>query len=122
MRLILLLVLALFAAVSMADSSSQQRVFRDECAKVNPKQTGFECRITDTGMRLNIMEPSAVPPARLEKIKTEFDRIALRYIELGFSRFTYLWVEQPTHIYYCYRKKKVSYPAFYCDPPAFYTP
>lgn len=114
MRLVLFLVLALSASLSLADKSAQEMVFRDECAKLDKKAVGFECRSGDLGLEFYIYEPlSKLSAERKKSVETGLDRMALRYLELGGQRFTYQYAGQSKKAY-CYRKKNVSYPDFYC--------
>lgn len=63
-------------------------VLGGECRQIDPKQTGFTCTLRRQGLALRWIEKqSAMPAERQERSMYEFNKIILRYFELGGRAF-----------------------------------
>lgn len=63
-------------------------VLGGECRQIDPKQTGFTCTLRRQGMALHWIEKqSAMPAERKERSLYEFNKIILRYFDLGGRAF-----------------------------------
>lgn len=116
MRIVLAVLFLVAAAPAAAEESPRALVFDKECKQINPKVTGFECRFNQDGMQIYWHEKTGeMSPQRQQQAKTEFSRIALRYIELGGKHFTVSFSHwAPDKVRNCWRRRNVRYADYYC--------
>lgn len=112
----LVALLAMAGAALAAEQQPRTIVMAYECKQIDPKVTGFSCQWGDLGMHLQWHEnPDEMIPARRERALYEFNKIALRYVEMGGKRFEVgfdSW--KKGDIRNCYpRPSKVEYD-YYC--------
>lgn len=63
-------------------------VLGTECRQIDPKQTGFACTLQRQGLALHWVEKhTAMPAERRDRSQYEFNKIVLRYFELGGRAF-----------------------------------
>lgn len=114
MRTVLLLLLATIPTTSFA--GSQATVFAHECKQIDPKMTGFECRFNEDGMQIYWHEKaSSMKASRREAAVYEFERLALRYVELGGRHFKVRFSHwAPGKERNCWRRRNVKRADYYC--------
>jgi hypothetical protein len=104
-RLMLITLLAAVVAPFCAAASEptpRAIVMRYECQQIDPKLTGFSCRMESDGMYLRWHEKtSEMNESRKERALYEFNKIALRYLDLGGKQF------EVAHDHWAANKKRI---------------
>lgn len=77
------------AAETYKPKTSRGVVMAHECSQIDQRTTGFSCHFNGTGLLLRWhVKHEELPPARQSSAYYEFDKIALRYLELGGGSFS----------------------------------
>lgn len=88
-------------------------VLGGECRQINPKQTGFTCTLRRQGIALHWTEAhTAMPAERQERSMYEFNKIVLRYFDLGGRAFNVtadFWPPGAKRTYYALKPKYRTY-------------
>ncbi len=91
MRYVLILfALLLIAAPALAAEPQSPRgiVMATECEQINPAETGFSCHFANGHINIQLHEKqSQMTEAKRKHAQYEFNKIALRYFELGGMTF-----------------------------------
>lgn len=92
-RSLLLIIPALLllaqAAMAAEPKTPRGQVFSYECRQVNDQRLGFTCAFKDGQLTLVRHERfDKMPSERRKKAEYEFDKITLRYMELGGTSYT----------------------------------
>jgi len=113
MRMLIIL-LALLPLSLQAEQTPRGTVFGYECKQVNKMKVGFSCQFKKNGdlhFQWHI-KPASMSEAKRERPVYEFEKIALRYIQLGGKDFSIgfdHWTNNKVR--HCYRKSDHHY---YC--------
>lgn len=99
MRYMALIAALIVSFSSMADEPAEQRgyvsartprgyVIAYECKHIDPKVTGFSCRLEHGVMKIQLhTKQSDMTPEQRERANYEYYKIGLRYIQLGGRSF-----------------------------------
>jgi hypothetical protein len=87
-----------------------------ECGQIDPRVTGFSCRFNEAGLSLRWHETTdSMPTDKQSRARYEFEKIALRYLDLGgrhFNVFRDQWPKDRKRI--CSKLKNFSYNTYTC--------
>ncbi|HJW80823.1 MAG TPA: hypothetical protein VJ396_01155 [Acidiferrobacterales bacterium] len=113
---LIIVLLALVAGAAQAEEvfvpqTARGRVMVHECKQVDARATGFSCHFNKDGMRLQFHEnQDGMTPERKKKSRYEFDKIALRYLDLGGRHFEVTFDHWPAN-----RKRLCTRPRGWSD-------
>lgn len=82
--------IALFSTLAVQAEPTTPRgiVFAYECRQIDPAKTGFECRFNDGQLTLHRLQRfDEMAAEKSEHAEYEYNKIALRYFELGGKAF-----------------------------------
>ena len=107
----LLLLLVAHTALAWEPKTERGKVFAYECRQVNDQRLGFTC-VFDKGQLTLVRHErfDKMAAERRKKAEYEFDKITLRYMELGGTSYTQhadFWPAGKARI--CYRVNKSSH-------------
>lgn len=118
MTLICLVVIGLYTTASQAISPSGV-VFKYECAHIDPTKTGFACLTTENGLRIEWREHTKEMGTEKKELAIyEFNKIVLRYLQLGWRHFDVVQPDWPKNKKRpCYRPKGWPDYKYTCQNP-----